>query len=537
MSCNFIRHNFFVWIAFGCLSTMPAQAADEAILTVHADQSGPMISRHIFGQFAEQLGSGIYGGIWVGENSSIPNVRGIRSDVVAALRELKVPNVRWPGGCFADEYYWRNGIGPIDQRRASYNKNWGDVFEPNTFGTHEFMDFVEQIGSEAYISVNVGTGSAREAGEWLEYMTADQPTALVNERIANGREKPFKVKFLGIGNESWGCGGALSAEAYVERMKTFAMVARNLDPEQSGASRFIPGPDPMQRIAVGPGDHNPEYTEAVMRAWKGGGAYSWSIEGLSLHHYTSGELGAMRDPATGFGEHQYAILIKNAYQIDKFIADNAEVMDRYDPDKKVGLVVDEWGVWLSAMPGTSPLHLKQQNSLRDAIAASIHLNIFARHSDRVRMANIAQMVNVLQAMIITDNERMVITPTYQVFKMYQPFQDARLVPVDLIAREYREGDTTMPSLDAIAARDADGKLWMALTNLDPNRSLRVETRSFGVDAKTARGHVLTADRVDAVNSFESPNVVVPNSVEVGAVQGRLILDLPSKSITVVSVEE
>ena len=339
-----------------------AQAAIPArTLTVHADQTGPVISRDIFGQFAEQLGTGIYGGVWVGPNSKIPNVRGMRTDVVQALRAIKVPNVRWPGGCFADAYHWRNGIGATEKRPITYNSSWGQPLEPNAFGTHEFMDFIEQIGSEAYLTVNVGTGSPQEAADWLEYMSTDQPTALGDERVTNGRKAPWRVKFLGIGNESWGCGGGLSAQAYVDRLKTYSMFVHNLNPAQSGASRFMFGPDPMQRIAVGASAEDTSYTEAVMQAWTHSSRLSWGIEGLSLHYYTAGPKGEMRDPATGFDEVSYATFVRNAYHMDDLIAANSAIMDRYDPKKKVALVVDEWGDWLQPMPGTPPLNLKQQN--------------------------------------------------------------------------------------------------------------------------------------------------------------------------------
>lgn len=512
-------------------------AGDSGSLSVSADQSGAVINRALFGQFAEQLGNGVYGGVWVGRDSKIPNVRGIRSDVVQALRALKVPDVRWPGGCFADQYHWRNGVGPADQRRTTYNINWGGPIEPNSFGTHEFMDFIEQIGSEAYITVNVATGTPQEAADWLEYMTTDQPTSLAKEREANGRKPPYRVKYLGIGNESYGCGGAMTAEAYVDKMKVFAMFARNLNPAESGASRFFPGPQPMQRIAVGPADDQTDYTDAVMKAWQHSSPRSWSIEGLSFHHYTMGDKGMMRDPATGFGERDYATFVKNTYVMDELIAKQTAIMDRYDPQKKVALVIDEWGTWLSPMPGTSPLYLQQQNSLRDAILASLNLNIFARHADRVRMANIAQMINVLQAMILTDGDKMLLTPTYHVYRMYVPFQDAQFIPTNLDAGAYRFGDMTLPRIDAIAARARDGAVWLALTNIDPNRPADLSVSVSGVSVKGAVGEVLTAARIDAVNAFDAPVALAPKVFNSKPVGGRLVLHLPAKSVTVVRLEQ
>ncbi len=512
-------------------SAFPAIAQDRVSgpveVVVDTAKPGSKIDRNIFGQFAEHLGTGIYGGVWVGKDSKIPNVRGIRKDVVAALRAIRVPNVRWPGGCFADEYHWRHGIGPAKDRRVTINSNWGGSTEPNTFGTHEFMDFVDQIGSEAYISVNVGSGTVAEAAEWIEYMTADPATTAGKERAANGRTAPYKVKYLGLGNESWGCGGSMTAEHYVDVMKPFARFVRNYNPAQTGDHA-------MQRIAVGPNDGDLAYTEGVMKAWKDHD-WAWNIEGLSLHHYTTGGWPPSY-PSVNFDEGAYARLIKETLAMDGLIAKHSAVMDRYDPEKKVPLVIDEWGLWLAPTPGTNPGFLQQQNSMRDAIAAALNLNIFARHADRVRMTNIAQMVNVLQAMILTDDEKMVLTPTYHIFKMYLPFQDATFVPVKLDAGTFRQGDVELPRVDAVAVRDTAGKLWLAVTNLDPARPVRVTGRLPGVTVKAARGEVLTAPRVNSVNSFDAPEVVVPKPFTGKAERGGVTLELPSKSVVVVQIE-
>ncbi len=505
---------------------------------VLVDQPGAKIDSNIFGQFAEQLGNGIYEGVWVGPNSPIANVRGIRSDVVGALRRLKVPNVRWPGGCFADQYNWRNGIGPADKRRATYNINWGNAFEPNTFGSHEFMDFVSQIGSEAYISVNVGSGTPREAAEWLEYLTTDKPTALGQERAANGHPAPYKVKFLGIGNETWECGGKLSPETYVAELNRYLTFVKNLNPEQSGAlPRFMRGPDPMARIAVGPPDTDTVYTEAVMKAFHSSAVTGGNFEGLSLHHYTSGPAGTMRDEATGFSEKDWSVFVRNAYEMDSLIAKNSAIMDKYDPKKQVALVVDEWGNWLKPLDGTPVMYIQQQNSIRDAVTAAINLNIFARHADRVRMANVAQMVNVLQSMILTNGPKMVLTPTYYVFRMYVPFQDATFVPIEVNAGRYTFGDVSLPRVDAIAARSVDGALWLALTNIDPARPATFDLAVTGLAAKGAVGEVLTADTIDAINTFERPEAVKPRPYRALAKAGKLHIALSARSVAVLRVED
>jgi alpha-N-arabinofuranosidase len=505
-------------------------AADAAVqLAVDSSRPGAKIDRNIFGQFAEHLGHGIYEGIWVGPDSSIPNTRGIRNDVVAALRALKVPNVRWPGGCFADEYHWRNGIGPADRRVVTLNPNWGGVVEPNTFGTHELMDFLGQIGSEAYLSVNVGSGTPREAAEWLEYLTAAQPTTLAKERAANGHQEPYRVAFLGLGNESWDCGGNMTPEYYLSQMKIYSRFVRNFNPAQQDA-------DKMLKIAVGPGGGGPrwtEWTDAIMKAWQGH-QWSWDIDGLSLHSYTVDKFPPSH-PSVGFDETEYARMLKFTLEMDDLIATHSAIMDKYDPQKKVALAVDEWGGWYAPLPGSTPGFLVQQNSLRDAVLASLNLNIFARHAGRVRMANIAQMINVLQAMIITDKEKMILTPTYHVFRMYVPFQDATFVPVTFEAGSYTHGGIALPRVDAIAAKDASGTLWLAVTNLDPNRAADIEAVVAGISATSASGETLTASRVDSVNSFDAPNTVAPKPVSAAVQNGRISIRVEPKSVTVLSV--
>jgi alpha-N-arabinofuranosidase len=507
----------------------PVTAADTVTVSIDATRPGAKIDRNIFGQFAEHLGTGIYEGVWVGPDSPIPNTRGIRNDVVAALRAIRVPNVRWPGGCFADEYHWRNGIGP--DRPATLNPNWGGVIEPNTFGTHEFLDFVEQIGSEAFISVNVGSGTPREAADWLEYLTTDQPTALAQERARNGRPAPYKIAYLGLGNESWDCGGNMSAEYYLRQMTIFSRFVRNFNPQQQK------DPQRMQRIAVGPGGDEPrwtEWTETIMKAWQGR-QWSWDMEGLSLHNYT-----VVRWPpafaSVGFGEKEYGQILKATLEMDGLVKKHSAIMDKYDPQKKIALVVDEWGAWYAPLPGSKEGFLVQQNSLRDAVLAALNLNIFARHADRVRMANIAQMVNVLQAMILTAREKMVLTPSYHVFELYLPFQDATFVPATFDAGWYTHGDVALPRVDAIAAKDASGRLWLAVTNVDPNRPVTIAARVAGFAPRSAAGRSLTAPRVDSVNTFEAPDTVAPKPIAAKVQDGVVTLTLEPRSVTVIAVE-
>jgi alpha-N-arabinofuranosidase len=390
------------------------------------------------------------------------------------------------------------------------------------------MDFVDQIGSEAYISVNVGSGTPQEAAEWLEYLTTGQPATLAKERTANGHPAPYKVGFLGIGNESWDCGGNMTVDYYLSQLKIYSRFVRNYNPAQEGKRQML-------KIAVGPGDGSTEWTESIMKAYQDR-HWSWDINGLSIHSYT-----VVKWPpsfaSVGFGEAEYSRILRSTLEMEELVTKQSAVMDKYDPEKKVAMVVDEWGAWYAPLRGTNPGFLVQQNSLRDAILASLNLNIFARHADRVRMANIAQMINVLQAMIITNKGKMVLTPTYQVFKMYLPFQDAIFVPVTFDAGTYTHGDIRLPRLDAIAAKDASGKLWLEITNLDPEESVEIEAELAGIQVKSAAGEMLTAPEVDSVNSFGAPNAVAPKPVAVKAQGGKLALKLEPKSVTVVALEQ
>jgi alpha-N-arabinofuranosidase len=510
------------------LSAAVLNAQDAIHFSIDASKAGAKIDRNLFGQFAENLGHGLYEGIWVGPDSPIPNTRGIRNDVIAALRELKVPNVRWPGGCFADQYHWRKGIGPAAQRPATLNSAWGGVVDTNAFGTDEFMDFIHQIGSQPYVSVNVGSGTPQEADDWLEYMTAAQPTALAKERTANGHPDAYKVGFMGIGNESWSCGGDMTPDYYVSQLKIYSRFVNNVNPLQQSQNQML-------KIAVGPGFPETEWTEAVMKAWQHHD-WSWDIDGLSVHWYTTPNGWPPSTPSTGFGLDDYSKALKSTLFMDEFLRKQETVMDKYDPQKKVALAVDEWGIWHAPLPGSNPAFLVQQNSLRDAILASLNLNIFARHAGRVRMSNIAQMINVLQAMILTDKEKMVLTPTYYVFKMYVPFQDATFVPVAFDPGAYQQGSISLPRVDALAARDASGKLWLEITNLDPGKPADVDVDITGVAVKSAKGETLTAPAVDSVNTFTAPNSVVPKPISATVKGGKLTLTVAPKSLTVISLE-
>ncbi len=489
-------------------------------LTIRADQPGATINRNIYGQFSEHLGRCVYEGIWVGPDSPIPNTRGIRNDVVAALKKINVPVVRWPGGCFADEYHWKDGIGPRDKRPKMINTHWGGVVEDNSFGTHEFMDFCEQIGAEPYICGNVGSGTPREMMEWVEYITSDADSPMANLRRQNGREKPWKLKYFGVGNESWGCGGNMRPEFYADNYRRYNTFVKNY------------GDNRIERIACGSNGNDFNWTEVLMRM------VGNRMNGLSLHWYTlpTGRWNR-KGPATGFGEDQWHSTFVNTLHMDELLRRHSEIMDRADPQKRIGLIVDEWGAWYDVEPGTNPGFLYQQNSLRDALVAAVNFNLFHKHCDRVQMANIAQMVNVLQAMILTDKEKMIVTPTYHVFEMYKVHQDATYLPVELTAPDYTFDGKSIPSLHASASRDKTGKIHLSLVNLDPHRAAQVSAKLTGAEARTVTGRILTADKMDAHNTFDNPEAVKP--VEFTGIQRKgadLALALPAKSVVVIEIQ-
>jgi alpha-N-arabinofuranosidase len=495
-------------------------SAVEVNLAVHADRPGATIDRHIYGQFAEHLGNGIYQGVWVGENSKIPNLHGFRKDVIGALRDLKVPVVRWPGGCFADEYHWRDGIGVRSKRPVRLNTNWGGVPETNEFGTHEFLDFVDMIGADAYINGNLGTGSAREMAEWLQYLTSDKPTALTAERARNGHPKPWKIAYFAVGNEAWGCGGNMTPGYYADQYRqaaTFLKTPRGARP---------------QLIASGGHDNDTSWTEALILQ------VPRDMDAISFHYYTiPGERWQNKGAATGFDEQQWISTLSHTLAMDDWIAQNSHELERHDPQNKVSLAVDEWGTWYDPEPGREPSFLFQQNTLRDAVVAALNFNIFHRHADRVRLAAIAQMVNVLQAMILTQGDKMVLTPTYHVFSMFKPFQDATSLAVDVLSPSYRVDKFSVPTVSASAAKLASGAIALALVNLDPHHAAGVSAQISGAPLSRVTGQVLTAASMDARNTFEAPSNVKPADYRGATLSGgTLSLDLPAKSVLVLLLQ-
>lgn len=498
-------------------SAAPAQTEERATATVRADTPGPTYDRRIFTQFAEHLGTGIYGGLWVGTNSKIPNTRGFRNDVVGALKRLGVPVIRWPGGCFADEYHWREGVGARAKRPVKINTHWGGVTEPNTVGTHEFMELAEQIGAEAYVAGNVGNGTPQEMAEWVEYMTAPAGS-LADERAKNGHKAPWKVPYFGVGNELWGCGGNMRAEYAADLTRRYATFIK------------APANTRILKIAAGANVDDYNWTETMMKVAAG------QIDALSLHYYTIPGGWPPRASATQFDEAGWAETLAGAWKMDELITKHSAIMDKYDPQKKLFLAVDEWGTWYAGDPGTNPGFLRQQNTLRDALVAAIHLNVFAKHADRVRMSAIAQMVNVLQAMILTDGSKMVLTPTYHVFEMYKPYMDATVLPIEVKSPWYGKNQWVMPAVSASAVRDKAGMVHVGLANADPNKPQTISVSLKGVSATTVQGKVLSAGAMNALNDFNAPSTVAPAAFTGAQLQGDVLtVTLPAKSVVMLDL--
>ncbi|MDZ7717725.1 MAG: alpha-L-arabinofuranosidase C-terminal domain-containing protein [Balneolaceae bacterium] len=498
-----------------------SQAQDNKII-INADQEVSTISRHIYGHFAEHLGEGIYGGVWVGEDSDIPNTNGYRTDVLEALQHLEVPNIRWPGGCFADEYNWRDGIGPMDERPNSINTHWGMVIEDNSFGTHEFLNFTEMLGAEPVVAMNVGSGTPREMQNWIEYMNYDGDSDLANLRRENGRDEPWGVKYIGIGNESWGCGGNMDPAYYSDLYKRFATYVRDYSDTE------------ITRVASGYSNEQYYWTDKVMEE------ASHMMDAISLHYYTiAGESWTNKGASVNFGEDLYFDGLRKALRLDEFIQGHKNRMDEYDPEGRVGLFVDEWGIWTDPIPGSNPGFLQQQNSLRDALIAAISLDIMNKHSDRVRMANIAQMVNVLQAVILTEGDQMIKTPTYHVFDLYRVHFDTELLQTNTNISSYGHNGEEIPSVSLTASKSDDGRINLTITNLDANNAQDVELDFRGIDdlGNVSSGKILTADEVSSVNTFDDPENVVLNDFSDHEMDGTMLsISLPSKSVVMLTIE-
>lgn len=508
------KHRLMTTAILFCTAIVMAQTPVKII--VNTDVPKSKINKHIYGHFAEHLGRCIYDGIYVGEkNTTIAHTQGVRNDIIAALKTLKVPNLRWPGGCFADAYQWKNGIGPKDKRPKMVNIWWGRNVEDNSFGTHEFLDLCEQINTTPYLAANVGSGSVQDMMDWMDYVNNTNPSEMVMLREKNGRKKPWNVKMWGVGNEAWGCGGNMTAEHYANVFRQYATYMTDWDNSTK-----------VQRIASGASDGEYGWTEGLMK-----NIPHSMMSGVALHHYSVISW-AEKGPAVGFNEKQYFTTMKEAWKMDEFIKGHTTIMDKYDPKNKVALIVDEWGGWYDTEANKSALY--QQNTMRDAMLAGLTLNIFNNHSKRVQGANLAQIVNVLQSVILTDKEKMVLTPTYHVMRMYNVHQDATLLGSEILnPTSYAMGNETLQNLSVSASKDSTGVVTLSLVNIHYSTPTSIQVDLRGGNFQKCTGEILTSTKVDDHNNFEQPNKIAPKDFKNFTFKDNILsLTIPPFSVIV-----
>lgn len=497
-------------------------AQERTRINVMTNSPKEIISKDIYGHFAEHLGRCIYDGFWVDESMPVAKDDRIRLDIVEALKKINIPNLRWPGGCFADEYQWSDGIGPREKRPVTLNSHWGGVTEDNSFGTDEFLKLCSLLECEPYISANVGSGTPEQMRDWIEYLNYEGETTLTRKRKENGRNEPWKVSFWGVGNESWGCGGDMTPEYYADQFRRYQSYARNY----SG--------NPIRKIACGPNNNDYNWMEVCMKRIP-----AYMMWGISLHYYTipTGNWGN-KGSATEFGEQEYFKTMQNCLVMDELLQKHTAIMDKYDPKRNVALCVDEWGIWTDVEPGTNPGFLYQQNSLRDALIAATTLNLFNNYSHRVRMANLAQTINVLQALILTDGPKMILTPTYHVFDLYKDHQNARYLPVQMSKKEYRNGNEALPAINASASVREDGTVLLTLVNISSTDAIPVDITLDEGKMGRVSGEVLSASSFTAHNTFEKPHAVEPTKLTgVKVKDGVLSAVLPALSVVAIEVSK
>lgn len=498
----------------------PLMAEAQNTVKLLPSEDAPEISRHIYGHFAEHLGRGIYDGLYVGEDSEIPNTAGVRNDLIEALKRIKIPNLRWPGGCFADTYHWKDGIGPKEDRPTVVNQWWGGTTEDNSFGTHDFLNLCEQLGAEPYLAANVGSGTVKELADWVQYVNHGGISPMADLRKEYGREKPWNVKYWGVGNEMWGCGGNMTAEYYANLYKQYATFMADWSDSSD-----------LYRIASGASDDDYHWTEVLMRE-----VPKHLIEGVALHYYAVIDWDN-KGTDIGFSEEQYFQTMQRALKMEELIEKHVAVMNKYDPEKQIDLVVDEWGGWYDVEGKPQLGVLFQQSTMRDAMIAGATLNIFNNHSDRVKMANLAQTVNVLQAVALTEGEKMLLTPTYHVLEMYTVHHDSQLIPVEIISPEFIYNGESLPALSVSASRGDDGNVNISLVNIDSRKGHNVTIDVSNLKIETLKARILTSEELQDHNTFEKPDEIAPASFSGFSIGGdELEVALPPFSVVVLSEE-
>ncbi|MCG7856597.1 alpha-N-arabinofuranosidase [Flavihumibacter sp.] len=512
-----LKTAFTITIIFNSINVLQAQVVN---VSLRPSEAQHVIDKNIYGHFAEHLGTCIYGGFYVGDTSTlVPHSEGVRNDVIEALKKLKVPVLRWPGGCFADTYHWKDGVGPREKRPTIVNRWWGGVTEDNSFGTHDFLNMCEKIGAQPYLAGNVGSGTVQELIDWVQYVNFEGVSPMSKWRKENGRDKPWDVSYWGVGNEAWGCGGNMTPEYYANEYRKYATFMTDWS-----------NSDKMFRIASGANSGDLKWTEVLMRDIP-----HHMLEGVALHHYAVIDW-AKKGPSIDFTEAHYAATMKSALKMEELVTKHSAIMDKYDPKKRVALVVDEWGGWYEGDPGTNPGFLQQQNTMRDAMIAGVTLNIFNNHADRVRMANLAQTINVLQAVILTNKEKILLTPTFHVMEMYNVHQDATMIPLDFASPTYIAGKDTMNAVSVSASKNKAGVTHISLVNIDPSNAREINIGIDGLSVKSVKGRILSSARLQDHNSFQQPEKVKPATYNGASLKGKQInLKIAPASVVVLEL--
>jgi alpha-N-arabinofuranosidase len=466
-------------------------------------------------QFAEHIGGVIYDGIWVGPESKVANIGGIRKTLVEHVKQLGPVVVRWPGGCFADKYHWRDGIGPPANRPRRFGR-WREETETNQFGTHEFVRFCQICGVEPYFAANVGTGSPEEFQQWVEYANAPAgSTTLADERATNGRSDPFRVRYWGVGNESWGCGGKFTPEDYCREYRRF--------------TEWLPQYGvPLYLIAAGPNSNDLDWTRRFFARWADGAKAT--IQGWAPHYYCGTTGHALR-----FTQDQWYEQLHKANRMEALIRDQWAVLAEFDPKHTIKLVIDEWGSWHPAGTEINPRHLyEQMGTLRDALVAALSLDTFNRHADKVDMANIAQLVNNLHSLFLADGDRFVATPTFHVYTMYRAHQGARAVRIEVGTPEitFRAGGgpSRIFRLAGSASRSGPRDATLTLVHSHATETAEIRIILSGGAAEHVRHTVLSDAQLNAHNTFEQPGRLIPRTTETSLRGAELRCTVPPASI-------
>ncbi|MDR3702576.1 MAG: alpha-L-arabinofuranosidase C-terminal domain-containing protein [Candidatus Sulfopaludibacter sp.] len=505
MSESLTRRQFVRTAAVASLGTLlPAATATK--VSVLADTEIGTVRPQFHSHFAEHLGSCVYGGLWVGRNSPIPNIDGYRKDAVTYLKELGIPVLRWPGGCFADDYHWRDGIGPYGKRPKRVNLHWGGYVEDNSFGIHEFMGLCKLIGAEPYIAGNVGSGSPDELRNWVEYCNHPGGSTLSDERIANGAREPFNIRYWGVGNENWGCGGPMTPEHYGEMYRIFTNYMRTF----GGTQLFL--------VACGPNGNDMRWSRNLLSTIGAGRLPN----GWSTHFYEGGDLAPTKFTTDAMYK-QFRVFPN----VEQCIVAQRALLDSYDPRRRCGVILDEWGVWDQMVPAEerSNGRLWQQSTMRSAVGAGLGLNIFNRLADKLYMANIAQMVNVLQSILLTDGpegKNTVRTSTYYAFQLFKAHRSNMAVKV--------ETESSDPLSLSMSASKSASELVVSFVNPSATADLEVDCTVRGFPARSGTARILHSADLNACNTFENPDALAPKAHNVAVEGGRVRLEAPALSV-------